>query len=157
MSKNILTSHGKKQLEEQLRRLNSIELSKALNNLTEARERGGVNENSEYFVAKEEYEKLQIRIHNIREKLSDSIVVSTTDVNTDVVSILSSVRILNKKTNQESVFTIVPENEIDIKSGKISSNSPIATGLLNKKVGDICEISVPSGLICFEILEIFVK
>ncbi len=157
MTKTILTSEGKKKLLDELHYLNTIETNRVILNLSEAREQGTLEENSQYFVAKEEYEKLQSKISKIREMLNNSVVVSSSDINIDSVSILSSVRVMNIKMNKEQVFTLVPENEIDIKEGKISSISPIGEGLMGKKVDDICQIKIPNGIVEFKILEIFVK
>ncbi len=157
MTKTILTSEGKKKLLDELHYLNTIETNRVILNLSEAREQGTLEENSQYFVAKEEYEKLQSKISKIREMLNNSVVVSSSDINIDSVSILSSVRVMNIKMNKEQVFTLVPENEIDIKEGKISSSSPIGEGLMGKKVDDICQIKIPNGIVEFKILEIFVK
>lgn len=157
MTKNLLTKDGKKKLMEELKHLITTETNRALSNLSDARDRGGVEENSEYFVAKEEFEKLQSKISKLRDTLNNSMVISTSDINTDSVSILSSVRVLNLKLQKEQVFTLVPENEIDIKQGKISVNSPIGAGLVSKKLNDVCKISTPGGEMEFKILEIFIK
>lgn len=151
--KTILTSDGKKKLQEELVFLSTSEKARLIGELADARDRGGVTENSEYEVAKEEYDKLQRKISKIGEMLSNATIISKS-VDNDQVSILSSVKVLNKGANKEITFTIVPETDIDIKSGKISSNSPIGTGLLNKKIGDIVKITTPGGVIEFEILEI---
>lgn len=157
MTKNVLTKEGKQKLMDELHLLVTTETNRALTNLADARDKGGIEENSEYFVAKEEFEKLQNKISRLRDTLNNSVVISSTDINTDSVSILSSVRVLNMKVQKEQVFTIVPENEIDIKQGKISSNSPIGAGLITKKLNDICQIETPGGIMEFKILEIFVK
>lgn len=157
MIKKILTKEGKKKLLDELHELNTTEFTKALSNLADARDRGGIEENSEYNVAKEEYEKLQSRISKIKEMIDNSVIVSKADVKTDIVSILSTVKVLNTKLNKEQEFTIVPENEIDIKQGKISANSPIGSGLLGKKVEDICSITTPGGILEFKVLQIYLK
>lgn len=157
MTKNVLTKEGKQKLLDELHNLNTVEFNKALTNLADARDRGGIDENSEYTVAKEEYEKLQSRISKIRDMIDSSIVVSKADATTDSVSILSTVKVFNTKVGKEQEFTIVPENEIDIKQGKISANSPIGSGLLGKKANQVCSISTPGGLLEFKIIEIYLK
>jgi transcription elongation factor GreA len=157
MAKNVLTKEGKKKLMDELHLLITTETTNALANLSDARDRGGIEENSEYFVAKEEFEKLQSKITKLRDTLNNSVVISSSDINTDYVSILSSVRVLNLKLQKEQVFTLVPENEIDIKQGKISVNSPIGSGLMSKKLDDICQIITPGGSMEFKVLEIFIK
>lgn len=86
--------------------------------------------------------------------INNSTIVSHVDIDTDQVSILSTVRVLNTSIKKEVKFTIVPETEIDIKAGKISPNSPIGAGLLNKKVGEVAKITTPGGVMEFQILEI---
>ena len=86
--------------------------------------------------------------------VTDAVIVSKLDIDTSKVSILTSVKVLNIKTNKEMNFSIVPETDIDIKSGKISSNSPIGSALLNKVVGDEVDVIVPAGKISFRIIEI---
>jgi len=154
MSKTILTSSGKRKLQEELQFLSTLEKARLISELADARDRGGVSENSEYEIAKEEYERLQQRIIKIGEIINNSTIVSSSDIDTDKVSVLSTVKVLNKKANSELKFTIVPENEIDIKSGKISPNSPIGAGLLGKKIGEISKIETPGGILELEILEI---
>ncbi len=157
MTKNILTKDGKKKLLDELHTLNTTEFNKALSNLSDARDRGGIEENSEYTVAKEEYEKLQARIVKIKQMIENSVVVSKADVKTDSVSILTTVKVFNINLKKEQEFTIVPENEIDIKLGKISSNSPIGSGLIGKKIDDTCSITTPGGVLEFKVLDIFLK
>jgi len=152
--KTILTSDGKKKLQQELHFLSTTEKTRLINELADARDRGGVAENAEYDIAKEEYERLQNKIVKLEEMINNSTIVSSADIVTDQVSILSTVKVLNKSMGKEIKFTIVPETEIDIKLGKISPNSPIGSGLLNKKIGEIAKITTPGGVIEFEILEI---
>lgn len=154
MTKTILTSEGKKKLQEELHFLYTTEKTRLINELADARDRGGVAENAEYDIAKEEYERLQKKILNLENMIVNSTVISKLGIDTSQVSILSTVRILNKTAKKEIKFTIVPETEIDIKSGKISLNSPIGSGLLGKKVGEIAKISTPAGILELEIIEI---
>lgn len=155
MGKTILTEEGRKKMQEELEFLSTSEKNRAIMELSDARERGGgVEENSEYLVAKEEYEKLQSKISKLRDILSNSIVVSSSNINTDKVSILCNVKVINTSNNKEMNFTIVPENEIDIKKGKISHNSPIGAGLIGKKINDVCDINTPNGVLTFKILDI---
>lgn len=154
MAKTILTVDGKRKLQEELHFLSTVEKARMISELADARDRGGVAENSEYDIAKEEYEKLQAKIAKIEEVLSNCTLVSKHDIDTSEVNILTTVKVLNKKINKEISFTIVPETDIDIKSGKISLNSPIGAGLLGKKVGDTTTVSTPGGVIEFKILDI---
>ena len=150
--KTILTTTGKRKLQDELQFLSTTEKARIINELAEAKDRGGVSENSEYETAKEEYERLQKRIIKIGEMINNSTIVSSFDISTDKVSVLSTVKVLNK--GKELKFTIVPENEIDVKSGKISLNSPIGTGLIGKKVGEVASIETPGGVLELQILEI---
>lgn len=152
--KNILTIEGKKKLQEELYFLSTKEKKRLIEELADARDRDGVSENSEYEVVKEQYDLLQKKIIKLENIINNSTIISASDIDTDQVSILSTVLVLNKKIKKELKFTIVPETEIDIKSGKISLNSPIGSGLLGKKVGEIVKISTPNGVIELEILEI---
>jgi transcription elongation factor GreA len=154
MTKMILTSEGKKKLLDELHFLSTTEKIRLINELADARDRGGVSENSEYEIAKDEYQKLQLKIVNLEKKLANSVLISTAGIDTGQVSVLSTVKLLNKTTKGEMKFTIVPETDIDIKMGKISLNSPIAVGLLGKKVGETVKVVIPAGTIEFEILEI---
>jgi transcription elongation factor GreA len=154
MSKTILTSAGKRKLQEELHFLSTIEKKRLINEVADARDRGGVSENSEYEIAREEFDNLQKRISRLEGMINNSTIVSSADIDLSKVSILSTVKVLNKKAKKESKFTIVPETDIDVKSGKISSNSPIGSGLLGKKIGEIAKIETPIGVLEFKILEI---
>jgi transcription elongation factor GreA len=152
--KTILTKEGKLKLEEELNILTTIERSRIINDLSESRDSGSLEENTQYLIAKDEYEKLQKKIQKIKSMLSDVIVVSSDNVKTDKVSVLTNVKVLNMNSNKEMTFKIVPESEIDIKNSKISTNSPIGSSLFGKSIDEICEIKIPSGILKFKILEI---
>lgn len=154
MTKIFLTNEGRKKIQDELSFLGSTEKTRILEELTDARERGGIEENTEYMIAKDEYSKLLLKIENLQEKLRNSILITPDDVQKDRVSILSIVKILNRSNNKEMTFNIVPENEINIKTGKISPDSPIGSGLLGKKEGDVCKIITPNGTLELEILQI---
>lgn len=152
--KTILTKEGKNKLQEELNFLLTTEKSRMITELSDARESGPLEENTQYMVAKDEFEKLQTKIDKLQLLLASAVVVESGDFSTDKVTILSKVKVLNTTNGKEMIFNIVPENEIDIKNGKISPNSPIGSGLISKKVGDVCEIKTPIGLLSFKILEI---
>lgn len=154
MAKVFLTNEGRKKLQEQLDFLSSNEKFRILEELTDARERGSIDENTEYMVAKDEYSKLLLKIEKLQDKLRNSVLITSEDVVKDRVSILSSVTVLNINSNKEMTFIIVPENEINIRSGKISPDSPIGSGLLGRNIGDICKINTPGGLLELQILKI---
>jgi transcription elongation factor GreA len=152
--KNILTKEGKLKLQEELNLLLTVEKNRVINDLVDARESGTLEENTQYLIAKEEYTKVQSKIEKVKNTLANSIVVDYTDIKTDKVAILTTVKVLNVDSNKEIVFSIVPDNEIDIKSGKISTSSPIGSGLIGKKMNEVCEIKTPTGFLNFKILKI---
>lgn len=152
--KTLLTKEGKLKLQEELNFLMTTEKNRVINDLSEARESGNLEENTQYLIAKEEYEKVQKKIEKLQLILSNIVVVDESSIKIDKVAILNSVKVLNMTSNKELMFKIVPESEIDVKSGKISINSPIGAGLFGKSLGDICEIKTPTSLLKFKILEI---
>ena len=152
--KNVLTPKGRKDLIEQLTILKTVEFRNCIVALAEAREKGDISENAEFETAKEEFDKLQNRISILEERIKNANVISTLEINTESVDILSTVRVKNKTFKKEQKFTLVPENEIDIKSGRISHNSPIGVALMGKKPGDLISVNVPNGQLKLEILEI---
>lgn len=154
MTKTILTSDGKKKLLDELTYLNQVEKKRLLTELSDARDRGGVNDNAELDIAKEQYQKLQLKISELEKKVINSEVISSVVSSTDKVCLFANVEVLNLKTEKTTTFKLVTENEIDIKIGKISCNSPIGEGLIDKKVGDTCEIKTPGGLIQLKIVSI---
>jgi transcription elongation factor GreA len=150
----MVTSSGLRKLEEDLIRLKGFEMREALAALTDARERGDISENSEYDVAKENINMLNIKIQSLEEKIRNSVIVHKESVNTDSVQLFTSVKVLNLKTKKENTFAIVTDDEVDVKSGRISINSPIAKGLHGYSKGDDVKISVPAGLLEFKIIDI---
>lgn len=153
---NIITKEGKDKLQKELEYLLTIERNQAINNLSESRESCDPGENTQYLNAKEECIKIQNRINKINDILLNSKIIELSDINTDKVSLLTKVKVLNMSNNLEMIFNIVPESEIDIKNYKISIKSPIGSGLFGKKVNDICDIKIPSGNLKYKILDITV-
>ncbi len=152
--KTILTKEGKSKLQEELNFLLTTEKSRMIAELADARESGPLEENTQYMVAKDEFEKLQNKIDKLQLLLASAVVVESSDFSTDKVTILSKVKVLNITNDKEMTFNIVPENEIDIKSGKISPSSPIGSGLMGKKVDEECQVKTPAGIFNFKILNI---
>lgn len=148
-----VTEEGLKKLKEELDSLTSMrpEISKQI---AEAREKGDLSENAEYDAAKEAQGMLEMRIARLQEVIRNARIIDQSQIDTSKVLILSRVKIKNLKNNKEMTYLLVPENEADLKAGKISIHSPIAQGLIGKKVGDKVEIQVPAGIIPFEIMEI---
>lgn len=152
--RTILTKEGRDKLQEELNYLLNVEQKRAIDELSDAREGGSLEENSQYLIAKSEYEKLLAKIEELKKKISSATIIDSSTIKTDKVAILTSVKILNMSNEKEMQFKIMPDNEIDIKSGKISASSPIGAGLIGKKIGDVCDIKTPSGVLKFKILEI---
>ncbi|MEK9749929.1 MAG: transcription elongation factor GreA [Flavobacteriaceae bacterium] len=148
------TKEGLQKLRDELNQLKDVERPKASAAIAEARDKGDLSENAEYDAAKEAQGLLEMRIAKLEETLSNARLIDESQLDTSKALILSTVTIRNKVNNQQMTYTLVAESEADLKSGKISVNSPIGKGLLGKSVGDIAEIQVPNGVIQFEILEI---
>ena len=154
MATTYMTAEGLQKLKEELQDLESVERPRVIAAIAEAREKGDLSENAEYDAAKEEQGILESKIAMIKGKIVDARIIDETDINTDEVQILTKVRVLNMKTNQEKVYQLVTEGEANILEGKIATTTPIAKGLLGKKVGDTAEVVVPAGKLQFKILEI---
>ena len=142
------------QLKEELKQLESVERPKISAAIAEARDKGDLSENAEYDAAKEAQGMLEAKIATLKAQIADAKIIDEKKIDTSTVQILTKVKIRNTKNGATVVYSIVPESEADLKSGKISSNTPIAKGLLGHKVGETVEITIPSGKIGFEILEI---
>lgn len=149
----VMTREGYNKLVEDFQRMRGDDMKEALQNLTDAREKGDISENAEYEVAKQALDELHEKIKKTGETLNKvRIIESVLDDGT--VQLLTYVKIKNLKTNKEVEYKIVPENESSIKENKISSESPIGKALMNKRVGDKVEVSVPAGKLEFELLNI---
>ncbi|MBR5854509.1 MAG: transcription elongation factor GreA [Paludibacteraceae bacterium] len=154
MATTYMTVGGLQKLKEELQHLESVERPRVIAAIAEAREKGDLSENAEYDAAKEEQGILESRIAMLKGKIMDARIIDENDVNTDEVQILTKVRVQNLKTGQEKIYQLVTEGEANILEGKIATTTPIAKGLLGKKVGDIAEVVVPAGTLVFKILEI---
>jgi transcription elongation factor GreA len=151
------TKEGLEKLRIELEHLTSVERPAISQQIAEARDKGDLSENAEYDAAKNAQGMLELRISKLQELIRSVRLIDESKLDNSKVLILSTVKIKNLKTNTEITYTLVPENEADFKNGKISVNSPIAQGLLGKVVGEKVEISVPSGKIPIEIIEISIK
>lgn len=143
----------KKEVEE-LRTKGRAEMAQAI---AEAREKGDLSENAEYDAAKEAQGHLEAKIAKLEATLANARLLDKSALDTTKVQVLNTVKVLNQKMNKEQKFTLVSENEADLKQGKISVNSPIGQGLLGKAVGDEATIKVPSGVLTFTVLEITIE
>lgn len=151
---SYVTEEGLNKLREELRQLETVERPKIKKQIAEARDKGDLSENAEYDAAKEEQGMLELRIQQLKSTIANSRILDESRIDTTTVQIMNKVKIKNKKNNAVMEYTIVSETEADLKERKISVNSPIAKGLLGKKVGDEVDIEVPNGIIPFEILNI---
>jgi transcription elongation factor GreA len=149
-----LTEEGFKKLQQELDHLRSVERPSISAQIAEARDKGDLSENAEYDAAKEAQGLLEMKIAKLEDLVANSRIIDESKLDTSKVLILTKVRIRNLLNKAEMSYTLVAENEADLKSGKISISSPIAKALLGKKVGDQVEVQVPSGKVNLEILEI---
>jgi len=155
MSKvSYYTEEGLKKLRTELNQLKDKERPKASQAIAEARDKGDLSENAEYDAAKEAQGMLELRISKMEEVLSGARIIDESQLDTSKALILSIVEVKNTSTGQIMKFTLVAQTEADLKSGKISVESPIGRGLLGKGVGEIVEILIPNGKIEFEIIKI---
>jgi transcription elongation factor GreA len=145
------TEEGLKKLKDELHHLEAVERKKCTQAVAEAREKGDLSENAEYDAAREAQALLEVKIAKLKDVIVNARLIDETQLDLSKVSILTTVKIKNLKNNATMQYTLVAENEADLKSGKISVDSPIGKGLLGKKVGDKVEISVPAGVIPFQI------
>ena len=155
MSKvSYYTAEGLKKLRDELDYLRDVERVKASNAIAEARDKGDLSENAEYDAAKEAQGMLEMRISKMEEIVANARLIDESQLDISKVLVHSNVKIKNKTNGMEMKYKLVAQSEADLKTGKISVDSPIGKGLLGKKVGEIAEIQVPNGVMKFEILEI---
>ena len=142
-----MSQKGYDEMVAQLQQLGTVERPKASAAIAEARDKGDLSENAEYDAAKEAQAHLETKINQLKLAIAEAKVIDTSRLSTEAVQILSTVEMTNMANNMKMRYTIVSENEANIKVGKISIKTPIAQGLLNKKVGDVVEIAIPRGTI----------
>lgn len=155
MALEYVTKEGLDKLKEKLHELEAFERPKISQQIAEARDKGDLSENAEYDAAKEAQGLLEMEIAKIKEKLANARIIDESQIDDSKVSILCKVQLKNRANGAEMTYTLVPEGEADLASGKISVNTPIAKGLLGKELGQTANISLPNGnKIDFEILDI---
>ena len=155
MSKvSYYTAEGLKKLKDELNHLKDVERPKASNAIAEARDKGDLSENAEYDAAKEAQGMLEMRISQLEETVANARIIDESQLDTSKVLVHSTVKIKNQTNGMEMKYKLVAQSEADLKTGKISVDSPIGKGFLGKQVGDVAEISVPNGTMKFDILEI---
>ena len=149
-----MSQEGYDNLVAELKQLESVERPKASAAIAEARDKGDLSENAEYDAAKEAQAHLEAKIGNIKMTLAEAKIVDTSLLSADSVQIMSKVEMTNLGNNAKMTYTIVSESEANLKEGKIAITTPIAQGLLNKKVGEVAEIKIPSGVVKLRIEKI---
>ena len=158
MSKvSYYTEEGLKKLKDELNYLKTTARTDISKQIAEARDKGDLSENAEYDAAKDAQGLLELKIAKLGVVVGNARVMDEKNIDTSKVSVLSKVKIKNKKNGATMSYTLVSEEEADLKSGKISVQSPIGKGLLGKKVGDVTEIQVPAGKVEFEVQEISIS
>ncbi|SDX22390.1 transcription elongation factor GreA [Aequorivita viscosa] len=155
MSKvSYYTPEGLKKLRDELDNLRDVERPKASNAIAEARDKGDLSENAEYDAAKEAQGMLELKIAKLEETLANARLIDESQLDLSKILVHSTVKIKNQANGMEMKYKLVAQSEADLKSGKISVDSPIGKGLLGKKKGEVAEIQVPNGILKFDILEI---
>lgn len=148
------TEEGLGNLKADLKQLQTVERPKISQQIAEARDKGDLSENAEYDAAKEAQGLLEARIAKMDDLIANARIVDESQIDSSKVFILSKVKIKHLKMKKDFEYTLVAENEADLKAGKISIDSPIGKGLLGKEVGDVADVETPSGVVKFEILNI---
>jgi len=148
------TPEGLEKLREDLHRLTTIERPSISRQIAEARDKGDLSENAEYAAAKEAQSMLEMKISKLQEVISNARLIDERKLDLSKILIFSTVKLKNIQNGATVHYTLVPENEANVKAGKLSVSSPIAKGLLGKSIGEKVEITVPAGKITFEIVEI---
>ena len=149
-----LTAEGYKKLKDELDHMRSVERPAASAAIAEARDKGDLSENAEYDAAREAQGMLEMRIAQLEQTIANARVLDESKIDKSKVQILSTVKLLNHNNKREMTYTIVSENEANLREGKLAIGTPIAKALLGKKKGEVVEVSVPAGIIKFEILDI---
>ncbi|MBE0646791.1 MAG: transcription elongation factor GreA [Bacteroidales bacterium] len=151
---NYFTPEGLQKLKDELHQMTAVERPGISKQIAEARDKGDLSENAEYTAAKEAQSMLELRISKLQDTISGARLIDETKLDNSKVLIFSTVRLKNLKSGANVCYTLVPENEANVKECKISVNSPIAKGILGKIIGEKVDIEIPAGMISFEILEI---
>ncbi len=148
------TEEGLQKLKDELNHLRDVERPKASQAIADARDKGDLSENAEYDAAKEAQGLLEMKISKLEELVANARLIDESQLDTNKVLVLSTVKLKNQQNGMEMTYTLVSESEADLKTGKISVTSPIGKGLLGKEVGDVAEIEIPNGVLKLDILEI---
>ena len=148
------SAEGLKKLKEELIQLEQVERPRVTVEIADARDKGDLSENAEYHAAKEEQSHLEFKIAKLKNVIAGARILDESQLDTSKVLIHSNVVIKNTLNGMEFTYRLVADSETDVRNGKLSVNSPIGKGLLGKKVGEVAEIQVPSGIMKFEVMAI---
>lgn len=154
---HYFTAAGLQKLKDEIEYLTHVERPSISAQIAEARDKGDLSENAEYDAAKNAQGMLEMRISKLRDLIADARIIDQSNIDTSKVSIFTTVKLKNLKTNAVVSYTLVSEDAADLKTGKLSVASPISKGLLGKKKGDVVEITIPAGKLNFEVLDITVE
>lgn len=154
MQKIPMTVEGYRALDEELKRLKTVERPSIIQAIAEARSHGDLSENAEYHAAKERQGFIEGRVVELEDKLSRAQVIDVSKLNGASVKFGATVKVIDEDTEEEAAYQIVGEDEADVKQGKISVTSPIARALIGKEVGDVVEVTAPGGVKSWEILNV---
>ncbi|MBO8446195.1 MAG: transcription elongation factor GreA [Bacteroidetes bacterium] len=154
MAVTYMTEEGYKKMMEEITRLETIERPKISKQIAEARDKGDLSENAEYDAAREAQGLLELKISQLKNTVANVRIIDESQLNAGIVQILSKVTIQNTKNKQKMTYTLVSEAEANLREGKMAVNTPIAKALIGKKKGDKVTVSVPSGQMEFEIMEV---
>jgi len=154
MAVNYMTEEGYRKLKEELNELESVQRPLITQQIADARDKGDLSENAEYDAAKDAQGLLELKISQIKSTLASVRLIDESQISTHEIQILNRIKIKNVKSGQIMSYLIVSETEANLREGKLSVNTPIAQGLLGKKVGEKAQVEVPSGMLEFEVLEI---
>lgn len=154
MAISYMTEDGYNKLQKEIELLETVERPRISQQIAEARDKGDLSENAEYDAAKEAQGMLEMKISQLKELYLNARILDESKINTDTVQILTKITLYNVKTKQEFEYTIVSDSEANLKEKKISVSTPIAKGLLGKKVGEVAEITVPAGTLHLEVRKI---
>ena len=154
MAVTYMTEEGYNKILAEINYLESVKRPEISAQIAEARDKGDLSENAEYDAARDAQGLLEAKIAQLKGMISNARLIDESQLKTDVIQIMSKVKLKNTKTKVEMTYTIVSDSEANLKENKIAVSTPIAQGLMGKKVGNIVDIKVPSGMMSFEILEI---
>ena len=154
MKTTYMTEEGYRKLKEEVTHLESVKRPEISRQIGEARDKGDLSENAEYDAAKEAQGMLEAKISQLKGELASARLIDSTAIGIETVKIMNKVTMKNLKTQKIMTYMLVSETEADFKEGKIAVNTPIGQGLMGKKVGDVVDITIPSGILSVEIIEI---